>query len=119
MPRTDYPQPYHRQVLASNGDQVDEGILDLLEALWVTGLGTEYSCQDWGTAQGPPPNPGWAYIKFTDEPAAKLFCSDLREHSRYGHPHAGGDVFVTFEAVDIARLTTLWQYRAARKADVH
>jgi hypothetical protein len=127
MPRTDYPQPYHRQVLACNGDQVDEGIVDLLEALWEAGLGTQYSCQDWGAASwtgGREANwesgrPGWAYIRFTDEPAAKLFCSDLREHYRYGHPSVGGNVFVAFQSTDIDRLTTLWRYRAARKADVH
>jgi hypothetical protein len=35
----------HRQVVASNGVQVDEGIRDLLEALWSHGMVTEFSCQ--------------------------------------------------------------------------
>jgi hypothetical protein len=35
----------HRQVAASNGVEVDEGIRDLLEALWSRGMKTEFSCQ--------------------------------------------------------------------------
>jgi len=35
----------HRQVTASNGVEVDEGIRDLLEALWARGMATEFSCQ--------------------------------------------------------------------------
>jgi hypothetical protein len=35
----------HRQVTASNGLEVDEGILELLEALWSRGMVTEFSCQ--------------------------------------------------------------------------
>ena len=35
----------HRQVTASNGAEVDEGIRDLLEALWSRGMVTEFSCQ--------------------------------------------------------------------------
>jgi hypothetical protein len=35
----------HRQVTASNGVAVDEGIRDLLEALWSRGMDTEFSCQ--------------------------------------------------------------------------
>jgi hypothetical protein len=35
----------HRQVTASNGVDVDEGIRDLLEALWSRGMVTEFSCQ--------------------------------------------------------------------------
>jgi hypothetical protein len=35
----------HRQVTASNGVEVDEGIRDLLEALWSRGMVTEFSCQ--------------------------------------------------------------------------
>jgi hypothetical protein len=35
----------HRQVVASNGVEVDEGIQDLLEALWSRGIVTEFSCQ--------------------------------------------------------------------------
>lgn len=35
----------HRQVMASNGVEVDEGIRDLLEALWSRGMATEFSCQ--------------------------------------------------------------------------
>lgn len=35
----------HRQVIASNGVCVDEGIRDLLEALWSRGMDTEFSCQ--------------------------------------------------------------------------
>jgi hypothetical protein len=35
----------HRQVLASNGVEVDEGIRDLLEAVWARGMATEFSCQ--------------------------------------------------------------------------
>ncbi|HEX2286001.1 MAG TPA: hypothetical protein VHI10_14440 [Mycobacterium sp.] len=35
----------HRQVTASNGVEVDEGIRDLLEALWSRGMSTEFSCQ--------------------------------------------------------------------------
>ena len=35
----------HRQVVASNGVEVDEGIRDLLEAVWSRGMATEFSCQ--------------------------------------------------------------------------
>jgi hypothetical protein len=35
----------HRQVTASIGVDVDEGIRDLLEALWSRGMVTEFSCQ--------------------------------------------------------------------------
>lgn len=35
----------HRQTRASNGAEVDEGIVDLLEALWACGMDTEFSCQ--------------------------------------------------------------------------
>ena len=35
----------HRQVTASNGVEVDEGIRELLEALWSRGMATEFSCQ--------------------------------------------------------------------------
>lgn len=35
----------HRQVTASNGVDVDEGIVGLLEALWSRGMVTEFSCQ--------------------------------------------------------------------------
>ena len=35
----------HRQVTASNGVAVDEGIVDLLEALWSRGMVTDFSCQ--------------------------------------------------------------------------
>jgi hypothetical protein len=35
----------HRQVTASNGVEVDEGIIELLEALWSRGMVTEFSCQ--------------------------------------------------------------------------
>jgi hypothetical protein len=35
----------HRQVTASNGVEVDEGIVELLEALWSRGMVTEFSCQ--------------------------------------------------------------------------
>jgi hypothetical protein len=35
----------HRQVTASNGIEVDEGIRDLLEALWCRGMVTDFSCQ--------------------------------------------------------------------------
>lgn len=35
----------HRQVIASNGVEVDEGIRELLEALWSRGMLTEFSCQ--------------------------------------------------------------------------
>jgi hypothetical protein len=35
----------HRQVTASNGVEVDEGIRGLLEALWSRGMVTEFSCQ--------------------------------------------------------------------------
>ena len=35
----------HRQVMASNGVEVDEGIAELLEALWSRGMVTEFSCQ--------------------------------------------------------------------------
>jgi hypothetical protein len=35
----------HRQVTASNGVPVDEGIRDLLEVLWSRGMVTEFSCQ--------------------------------------------------------------------------
>ena len=40
----------HPQVTASNGIEVDEGLCDLLEALWSRGMKTEFSCQgDHGT----------------------------------------------------------------------
>ena len=35
----------HRQVAASNGVEVDEGIRSLLEAVWARGMDTEFSCQ--------------------------------------------------------------------------
>lgn len=35
----------HRQVTASTGVAVDEGIRDLLEAVWSRGMVTEFSCQ--------------------------------------------------------------------------
>jgi large subunit ribosomal protein L33 len=35
----------HRQVTASNGVEVDEGLRDLLEALWSRGMSTDFSCQ--------------------------------------------------------------------------
>jgi hypothetical protein len=35
----------HRQVTAANGVEVDEGIRELLEALWSHGMVTEFSCQ--------------------------------------------------------------------------
>lgn len=35
----------HRQVATSIGVYVDEGIRDLLEALWSRGMVTEFSCQ--------------------------------------------------------------------------
>ena len=35
----------HRQVTASNGVDVDEGLRDLLEAVWRKGMRTEFSCQ--------------------------------------------------------------------------
>jgi hypothetical protein len=35
----------HRQVMASNGVEADEGIVELLEALWTRGMATEFSCQ--------------------------------------------------------------------------
>ena len=35
----------HRQVVAVNGVEVDEGIRDLLEVLWSRGMLTEFSCQ--------------------------------------------------------------------------
>lgn len=37
--------PIHRQVRGSIGVYVDEGVVDLLEALWARGLRTEFSCQ--------------------------------------------------------------------------
>lgn len=35
----------HRQTTASNGVEVDEGIVELLEAVWALGMSTEFSCQ--------------------------------------------------------------------------
>lgn len=37
--------PVHRQARTSIGVEVDEGIRDLLEALWAHGMSTEFSCQ--------------------------------------------------------------------------
>jgi hypothetical protein len=43
--------PVHRQVHTSIGVEVDAGIRDLLEALWVHGFRTEFSCQGGETGE--------------------------------------------------------------------
>ena len=43
----------HKQVLTSNG-HVDEGMVDLLEAVWRSGIATQFSCQGGSHYPGSP-----------------------------------------------------------------
>ena len=56
----------HRQVRASNGVEVDEGIRDLLEALWCRGMDTDFSCQG--------AESGFAHICFARAVDARRFA---------------------------------------------
>ena len=87
----------HRQVVASNGVEVDAGIRDLLEALWSRGMATEFSCQGEGG--------GLAHICFTHAADASRFTK------------APGDFVITlgearawvdFPAHLIGELTRFW-----------
>ena len=87
----------HRQVTASNGVDVDEGIRDLLEALWSRGMVTEFSCQG-----------------DRDEPAHICFAS---AEDAWRFMEAPGDFLITqgetrawvdFPAHQIAELTNYW-----------
>jgi hypothetical protein len=87
----------HRQVTASNGVEVDEGIRDLLEVLWRGGMATEFSCQG--------QHGELAYICFTRAADARRFME------------APGDFLITlgetrawvdFPAHLIGELTRYW-----------
>lgn len=98
--------PMHRQVTASNGAEVDEGIAPLLEALWANGMDTEFSCQNFGedpswNNRTECPEPGVGYIKFTRRSDAQRFAAGpgqcrLEEH------------FVRFSSYLIDELTAWW-----------
>jgi hypothetical protein len=88
----------HRQVAASNGIEVDDGIRDLLEALWSCGMSTEFSCQ--GDVNG------LAHICFSCAADARRFVE------------APGEFFITvgesrawvdFPAHLIDELTEYWE----------
>jgi hypothetical protein len=61
----------HRQVTTSNGVEVDEGIVGLLEALWSRGMLTEFSCQG--------EHGGLAHICFARAADAHLFMESPGE----------------------------------------
>jgi hypothetical protein len=61
------PATIPRQVAASIGVDVDEGIRDLLEALWSRGMKTEFSCQG--------DRDGLAHICFTRAVDARRFMT--------------------------------------------
>jgi hypothetical protein len=91
-------QTIHRQVAASNGVDVDEGIRDLLEVLWSRGMVTEFSCQ--GTEEE------LAYICFTRAADAHRFMQAPGElHITLGESRA----WVVFPAELIDELTHYWQ----------
>ncbi|WP_102141666.1 hypothetical protein [Mycobacterium hubeiense] len=87
----------HRQVTASNGVEVDEGIRDLLEALWSRGMATEFSCQ------GGPDE--LAHICFTRAADARRFMEAPGDFLvTFGETRA----WVDFPAHQIDPLTTYW-----------
>ncbi|UCA22852.1 hypothetical protein [Mycobacterium kansasii] len=67
----------HKQVKASRAT-VDEGIVDLLEALWAEGLGTQFSCQGGGLPGG---RPAPASITFSTVDDALRFMRETMERS--------------------------------------
>jgi len=88
----------HRQVTASNGIEVDEGICGLLEALWARGMTTEFSCQG------------------DDDKLAHICFTRVAEARRFMQSH--GDLFITvgesrswvdFPAYLITDLTRYWR----------
>jgi hypothetical protein len=87
----------HRQVAASIGVHVDEGIRDLLEALWSRGMETEFSCQG--------DHDGLAHICFTRAVDARRFMTAPGEFLiTVGESRA----WVDFPAHLIADLTRYW-----------
>jgi hypothetical protein len=87
----------HRQVTASNGVEVDEGIRELLEALWSRGMATEFSCQGQHDAL--------AHICFTRAADAQRFIEAPGEFLvTVGESRA----WVDFSAHLIADLTRYW-----------
>jgi hypothetical protein len=89
--------PTHRQVHTSIGVDVDEGVRDLLEALWAHGFRTEFSCQG-GDA-------GVAHICFSEVADAVRFAAgpgDLEITA--GERRA----WVDFPAAQIDMLTRHW-----------
>ena len=87
--------PTHRQVHTSIGVEVDEGIRELLEALWAHGMRTEFSCQG-GEA-------GMAHICFSDlADAVRFAAGDLQVTA--GERRA----WVDFPASRIDALTRHW-----------
>jgi hypothetical protein len=74
----------HRQVTASRAS-VDEGLVDLLEAIWLAGIDTQFSCQG-----GPDENdwPHTGYILFPTINNAVRFLETTAgrtDHEDYGH----------------------------------
>ena len=87
----------HRQVTASNGVEVDEGIRDLLEALWSRGMVTEFSCQG--------EHGELAHICFARAADARRFMAAPGEFLiTFGESRA----WVDFPAHLIAELTRYW-----------
>ena len=89
--------PTHRQVHTSVGVQVDEGVRDLLEALWTHGMRTEFSCQGGES--------GVAHICFSTLSDAARFAAgpgDLEITA--GERRA----WVDFPAAQIDALTRYW-----------
>jgi hypothetical protein len=94
--------PRHRQVHTSIGVEVDEGIRDLLEALWVHGFRTEFSCQG-----GEPDETG--------ESSAHICFARIADAVRFAE--GPGDLVITegerrawvdFPAAQIEWLTRYW-----------
>ena len=87
----------HREVTASKGIDVDEGIRDLLEALWSRGMVTEFSCQG---GRGEP-----AHICFACAADASRFAEAPGDFLiTLGESHA----WVDFPAHLIGALTRYW-----------
>lgn len=102
------PYPNHKKVrVAGCIEPIDEGMVELLEALWGALLCTEESCQDWGPVDACPA--GWAYIKFATAYDCALFCNTLQSHIVWSLPPDEGEpMYVSFPADDIPRLVELW-----------
>lgn len=92
-------RPVHPQVVASNGVEVDAGIVDLLEVLWGNGFKTEFSCQGVDGFE--------AYIGFTSGADARRFVSGVDVYALYGP----GECFVQFGSHQIEAVTEFWSSR--------